>query len=124
MDTTLPGYIVDDDAMMRVTLHRLLKSYGYASKTFSSADKFLKEIPDHHEGCLILDICMPGMSGLELQQHLIANSSPMKIVIITANENPQERQCAIGQGAAGFFIKPFDEKALLTLINRLSRPGD
>jgi FixJ family two-component response regulator len=108
--------VVDDDESMREAIKTLMKSMGVNVEEFSSAEDFLNsgEIP---VDCLILDIRMPGLSGLELQRRLVADNRLLPIVFITAHYIEQERMRAMEAGAVAFLSKPFTEQELLNAIN-------
>ncbi len=108
--------IVDDDESMREAIKTLIGSMGSSVEEFSSAEDFLKSDQCDLCDCLILDIRMRGMSGLELQRRLAADKRHVPIVFITAHYNEEERSRAIGAGAVAFLSKPFTEKELLTAI--------
>jgi FixJ family two-component response regulator len=109
--------IVDDDESVREALESLLKSVGYRAEVFASAQEFLRL--GHHEEarCLILDVRMPGMSGLELQRQLVASGSAISIIFITAHGDEAARAQALGAGAMVFLRKPFTEEALLKAVD-------
>ena len=109
--------IVDDDESVREALDSLLKSVGYRTELFASALEFLRL--GHHEDarCLILDVRMPGLSGLELQRQLVASGSSIPIIFITAHGDGAARAQALGAGAAAFLRKPFTEEALLQAVD-------
>jgi FixJ family two-component response regulator len=94
-----------------------MKSVGYNAKVFPSAGDFLKSGHLDDTGCLILDVQMPGMTGLELQDHLIATKSRIPIIFISAHCDAESRARALEAGAVGFLQKPFSEDALLNAIN-------
>lgn len=117
LDQTPPFiYIVDDDGTVRTALTRLLRSAGLAVEAFGSAEEFLSQMTDTAEGCLLLDILLPGMGGLELQERLAAARSPLSIIFITAHGDEVARKRAMAVGAAAFFRKPLDGEALLDAI--------
>lgn len=108
--------IVDDDPWVRKSLERLIKAGGYRTETFASAEDFMK-VDDHHEtACLILDLKLPGMSGLELQRHLVTEDGCVPIVFVSAHDEPEARYEAMQAGAIAFFGKPFNDKALLDTV--------
>jgi FixJ family two-component response regulator len=109
--------IVDDDGSVREAIESLMKSVGYNAKVFPSAGDFLKSGHLDDTGCLILDVQMPGMTGLELQDHLIATKSRIPIIFISAHCDAESRARALEAGAVGFLQKPFSEDALLNAIN-------
>jgi FixJ family two-component response regulator len=93
-----------------------MKSVGYIAKVFPSAGDFLRSGHLADTGCLILDVQMPGMSGLELQSRLVASRSRIPIVFISAHSDAEARARALEAGAVGFLQKPFSEDALLSAI--------
>ena len=108
--------IVDDDDLMRNALEGLLKAVGLPSQVFSSAEDFLKSGRQREVKCLIADIRMPGMSGLELQAHLNAERYKIPIIFITAHGDEKMRMQALRAGAVEFMAKPFDDEALLESV--------
>lgn len=109
--------IVDDDESVREAIESLMKSVGYIAKAFPSAGDFLRSEHLDDTGCLILDVQMPGMTGLELQGHLVASKSRIPIIFISAHSDAEVRVRALEAGAVGFLQKPFSEDALLNAIN-------
>ena len=109
--------IVDDDESVRQGLSRLLTSVGFAVKTFASAKEYLSSDQLEKADCLILDIRMSGMSGIELQRQLVADQSDVPVVFITAHEEETERVQAL-EDATAVLIKPFSEEALLSAISK------
>ena len=110
--------IVDDDQSVREGLSRLLSSVGFAVNTFASAEEYLSSDQPENADCLLLDIRMPGMSGIELQRQLVANHSEVPVIFITAHEEETERVQTLGGNAREVLIKPFSEEALLNAINK------
>jgi FixJ family two-component response regulator len=108
--------IVDDDESNRDAVSTLLKSAGFTAETFASAEDFLNSDHLHHTGCLILDLRMPGMNGLELQQRLAAARSRIPIIFVTADADEAARTQAFQAGAIDFLPKPFREEALLQAV--------
>ena len=108
--------IVDDDDLMRTALQGLLKSAGLLAEAFSSADEFLRSGHQRHTACLITDIRMPGMSGLELQAKLNADHCRIPTIFITAHGDAKMRMQAMRAGAVEFLAKPFDDEALLESV--------
>src|SRR5947209_12357982 len=108
--------IVDDDELMRSALQGMLKSVGLPSQVFGSAEEFLKSGHQHQTACLIADIRMPGMSGLELQSKLNAERCRIPIIFITAHGDEKMRMQALRAGAVEFMAKPFDDEALLERV--------
>jgi FixJ family two-component response regulator len=105
--------IVDDDGSMRTALLGLLKSAGIPARAFSSADEFLRSRAEPETSCLVVDLRMPGMSGLELQAHLGARSAGIPVLFITAHGDAEARARAMRAGAIRFLQKPFDDEELL-----------
>lgn len=108
--------IVDDDDLMRSALEGLLKAVGLPAQTFSSAEEFLKSGQQRQAGCLITDIRMSGMSGLELQAKLNADACRIPIIFITAHGDEKMRMQALRAGAVEFMAKPFDDEVLLESV--------
>jgi FixJ family two-component response regulator len=115
--------IVDDDESVRDATSSLLRSNGFRAETFSSAEEFLKSPFLTLTGCVLLDIEMPGMSGLELHRRLIGEGWRIPIIYITAHVAPKIRQEAIRAGAAAFLSKPFSEDALFQAIHIAFKPS-
>ena len=108
--------IVDDDDLMRSALQGLLKSVGLPARAFASAEEFLKSGQQNEVGCLVADIRMPGMSGLELQARLNAEQCRIPTIFITAHGDEKMRMQALRAGAVEFMAKPFDDEALLESV--------
>ena len=108
--------IVDDDDSMRSALQGLLKAVGLPAEAFVSAEEFLKSGQQHQTACLIADIRMPGMSGLELQAKLNAERCRIPIIFITAHGDEKMRMQALRAGAVEFLAKPFNDEALLESV--------
>ena len=115
-DTTI--FIIDDDESVRRALKRLIKVAGFKAETFGSAREFIDSEHYQRVGVLVLDVRMPGMSGLELQKYLADNGSDMPIIFITAHEDIQASRMALEAGAIEFLKKPFEDQALLEGIQR------
>lgn len=113
--------IVDDDASIRESLPDLLKVFGFAARTFSSAEEFLSSGSVDETSCLILDIAMPGMSGPDLQRELKRRRHAIPIIFITASADTMVRQRLIEQGAVECLFKPFSDTALLEALNAALR---
>ena len=109
--------IVDDDDSIRKAVRRLMKSFGFAVETFASAEEFLDSDRLEKTSCLILDVQMPGINGLELQERLVASSRGIPIVFITAFNDGRARAQALKAGAVGYLIKPFADEELLNCIH-------
>jgi FixJ family two-component response regulator len=108
--------IVDDDDSMRSALLGLLESAELTAQSFASAEEFLKSGQRHQIACLIADIRMPGMSGLELQARLNSERCRIPIIFITAHGDEKMRMQALRAGAVEFMAKPFDDEALLESV--------
>ena len=108
--------IIDDDESCRGAVLRLLNFAGFSAKTFACAEDFLRAGLQHQTGCLIADICMPGMSGLDLQSRLNSDHCPIPTIFITAHGDEKMRLQAMRAGAVKFLTKPFDGDALLEAV--------
>jgi FixJ family two-component response regulator len=108
--------ILDDDESMRSALQGLLKAAGLPAQAFASAEDFLKSGQQHQTACLIADIRMPGMSGLELQAQLNAERCKIPTIFITAHGDTKMRMQALRAGAVEFLSKPFDDEVLLESV--------
>ena len=118
MDTKNPLIsIVDDDDALRSSLENLIRSVGWQVQSFSSAEAFLRSHQVHETSCLILDVRMRGMSGLELQRQLVAARSRTPIIFVTAHEDDERRRQALEAGAVAFLHKPFYQEELLNAID-------
>jgi FixJ family two-component response regulator len=114
--------VIDDDESVREALWGLVRSVGFAVSTFASAEEFVNSDQLRNADCLILDVRMPGMSGIELQRHLVAGHSEVPVIFITAHEDEGMRTQALKNGAEAVLIKPFSEEALLNAIHSALRP--
>ncbi len=111
-------YLVDDDPQIRIAMQALLDSVGLRNEVFASADDFLKKESEHHAGCLVLDIRMPGLGGLELQDELIARKNTLPIIFITGHGDVPMAVEAMQKGAIDFIQKPFRDQELLDCIHK------
>ena len=109
--------IVDDDDALRNSLDDLLQSIGFQTQDFRSAEAFLSANQARDTACLILDVRMPGMSGLDLQRQLVAASWRIPIIFITAHADADARARALAAGAVAFLYKPCREQELLDAID-------
>src|SRR4051794_4903613 len=109
--------VVDDDESVRESLPDLLRLFGFAAATFSSAEAFLASGFVSQTSCLLLDVAMPGMSGPELQEELIRRRQKIPIVFITAHADTTDRPRLLAHGANECLFKPFSETALLDALN-------
>ena len=108
--------IVDDDVSVRRSTQRLLHSAGLRAEAFASAEEFLMSGRAEETACLVLDLRMPGMNGLQLQRRLAEDSNPVPIVFVTAHSSPEEERQALQAGARQFLQKPISKEVLLLAI--------
>jgi FixJ family two-component response regulator len=109
--------IVDDDPLAREGIRELVESLGYKALAFVSAQDFLQSGAIATTGCLITDLQMPGLSGLDLQERLQAQGYHTPVILITAYPNEKHRSRAISAGAIGFLSKPFEEQCLVDCLS-------
>ena len=109
-------YVVEDDESIRRAIGRLLRSVGYHALTFESAEQFLDSISDAGVGCLLLDIRLPGMTGLDLQEKLTSSGAKYPVIFMTAHDNPHWQEKAKKAGALAYLKKPFGDQSLLDAI--------
>jgi FixJ family two-component response regulator len=109
--------IVDDDEPLREALGSVLKAAGFATDTFATAEEFLESATRQETACLILDVRLPGMSGIELQKRLAEADRPVPIIFVTAHGDASLRDLVMRSGAAGFLNKPVRSDALLREIH-------
>lgn len=109
--------IIDDDASVRAATNRLVRSLGYIACTFASADEFLRSPQLDTTSCVIADIQMPGMSGVELQDLLLAQGRRLPIIFVTAFPDENVRARALDAGAVCFLSKPFDGATLVKYLD-------
>src|SRR5207302_3974122 len=110
--------LIDDDESVRKALGRLLRSAGMTVLGFATAEEFLQTAPPPAPDCLILDVHLPGLSGLELQKRLAAEGCDVPVVFITAFADDTAREQALRAGALAFLQKPFEEQLLLDAVNQ------
>ncbi len=115
-ETNLCIFVVDDDASVTRALKDLLESAGFRAETFGSAEDFLSSDRSAGPDLLILDVFMPGMTGLALQKQLASSGSKLPTILITAHEDTRMRQAALEEGAVAFLQKPFEDQTLLDAI--------
>ena len=108
--------IVDDDESVQSALQDLMEADGLSARCFGSAEEFLESGLHRRAACLIVDIRMPGMSGLELQARLKADRFNAPIIFVTAHGDARVRMQAMREGAAEFLVKPFDDQVLLNRV--------
>jgi FixJ family two-component response regulator len=109
-------FVIDDDASIRKSLSRLLRSAGYTAEAFSSAEEFLRREHFDGAGCILLDVQMPGLSGMDLQEELSKADYHMPIVFITGHGDIPMSVEAMKKGAVDFLTKPFDDEQLLQVL--------
>jgi FixJ family two-component response regulator len=110
--------VIDDDPSVRTATARLLRSMGFSVYAFASAQEFLSSPQLRQTSCVIADVQMPGMTGVELQDYLIAHDHSMPVIFITAFPHDRVRERAINAGAVCFLSKPFDEARLLECVEQ------
>jgi FixJ family two-component response regulator len=118
-----PIYVVDDDEAVRDALATMLRAAGRTVETFDSAESFVEQRGSASDGCVVLDVRMPGMSGLELQDVLSQRQSSLPILFLTGHGDVPMAVRAMKRGAVDFIEKPVDEKALLTAIDTALTQG-
>ena len=114
--------VIDDDVSVRESLPHLLKQFGFAVDTFSSAEEFLLSHSTGQTRCLLLDFTLPGMTGLDLQQELRRRQTETPIIFITADRDEALRQRVLAAGAVACLFKPFTDMALLSALNAALGP--
>jgi FixJ family two-component response regulator len=108
--------VVDDDESMREAMRGLMRSLGYTAQTFASAEEFLNSRQVALTSCLIADVQMRGMTGLELHRHLVASGKTIPTILVTAYPDDTVRQRALADGVVCYLSKPFDENDLFACI--------
>ncbi|HVP13153.1 MAG TPA: response regulator [Phycisphaerae bacterium] len=111
-------FVVDDDEAVRQSLVRLIESVGLPAEAYGGADAFLSRCQPERPGCLILDLCMPGTSGLELQERLIGNGISIPIIAISGHADVEKAVRAMKNGALDFIKKPYKAQVLLDAIRK------
>jgi FixJ family two-component response regulator len=114
--------VVDDDDSVRESVRGLLRSARFGVEAFASAEEFLSSHRMSATDCLLLDVRMPGMNGLELQRHLMASHPELPIIFITSHSDEELRSRALRGGAVDYLLKPFSEDALLNAVQRALGP--
>ena len=112
-------YILDDDESVLRSLKLLMVSYGFAVDTFSSSEEFFTAVPNSAEGCLILDIHMPGLNGWDTQERLTKERYNLPVIVISADKDGDFKEKALKAGAVGFLRKPFEDHYLLHMVNQV-----
>jgi FixJ family two-component response regulator len=116
--------LVDDDESIRRTMTLLIQSFGFQAAVFDSAESLLKSRQLDETSCLIVDVQMPGMNGLQLQRHLASSGYKIPTIFITAYDNKESRQQAMQAGAIAFLSKPFSDELLLETIRATLLDGE
>ena len=115
-------YIVDDDQSVRTNLARLMRSAGFSTRTFASAEEFLASADIIEPGCLLLDVTLPGLSGLQLQAELNKRGVNLPVIAVSARDDSETSGMARRLGARCFFRKPVDDQALIDAIQWATGP--
>jgi FixJ family two-component response regulator len=115
--------IVDDDQAVREALQRMLRSHGFATAVFASAEQFLASGRPGNESCMILDVRMPGMTGFGLHRHLVSEGCRIPIILITGSPTSGERERAMSMGVVSYLTKPVDEGVLLETLHEALQHG-
>ncbi|HTS55513.1 MAG TPA: response regulator [Burkholderiales bacterium] len=113
--------VVDDDESVRRAMRRLLRAANLEAETYASGTEFMQALLQRKPSCVVVDLHMPGMSGLEVQSRLVASAAEIPIIFITAYDDPGARDRALLAGAAGYLRKPFSEEVLLKAIDAAVR---
>lgn len=108
--------VVDDEAEVCKALRRLLRSAGFDVLTFPSGQEFLQSVQNQQPDCLILDLHLPGLTGLDVQRHLVATAMRFPVIVITGRDEPGLGEKVIAAGAAAFLLKPVDDVELLGTV--------
>ena len=116
--------VVEDDRFFRDSMRRLMRSLGYAVEAFSSAADFLASPRLTETACLVTDVHMPRMSGIELYRHLIEAGSAIPTILMTAHPNDDDRTRALNDGVVCYLPKPVDEQDLLRCLGKALAPGE
>lgn len=115
-DTTLIA-VIEDDGSVRLAVRSLVRALGYDARGFESAEDFLASDAVDGIACIITDIQMPGMSGIDLKRHLAAHGNAVPVIMITARVEPDLESQALASGAVCFLRKPFQAEALISCLN-------
>ena len=113
--------VVDDEESVRKALRRLLSASGLTVRTFAGGADFLLSMGDQRPQCLVLDLHMPGVTGLDVLHYLAEQGPPIPTIVITAHDEPESRTQCIAAGAIAYLSKPLDESALLEVIGRTAK---
>ena len=121
MTTEADAHVIDDDQAVRESIEFLLRSARLTVKTYETASAFLAVAPTIGSGCVITDVRMPGMSGIDLQDRLIADGHRIPIIFITGHPDDSVRTRAMKAGAVGFLAKPVDTNHLIRYLDKASK---
>ena len=113
--------IVDDEEGIRKALRRLLRASGLDAESYANGQEFLAAAAEHRPDCVVLDLHMPGMSGLQILRKLKADGKRLSIVVITAHDEPETREQCIDAGAVAYLRKPLEDRLLLNAISAAMR---
>jgi FixJ family two-component response regulator len=108
--------IVDDDESVRKALRRLLHARGHDADLYASGEEFIRSLSGHLPDCVLLDLHMPGMTGLDVQHYLTKSNIPVPVIIITGHDQPRGRDRCVSGGAIACLCKPLDDEILLRAI--------
>ena len=111
-------YVVDDNEWVCRSLQGLLVAAGFEVRAFFSAEEFFSAVPNSAEGCLILDLNMPGLNGWEAQRRLMKVGAKRPVIVMAEDKDTGIEELALKAGAVGFLQKPFDDRALIDAVNR------
>ena len=114
--------IVDDEEGIRKALRRLLRASGLDAHAYATGEEFLSAAAQKRPDCLVLDLHMPGMSGLQVLRRLQATGEPLPVVVITAHDEPETRKQCMNAGADAYLRKPLEDRLLLKAISAAMRP--
>jgi len=117
-EPTATVFVVDDDDDVRIAIAELLRSAGLRAETFATAQEFLRRDPGEGPSCLVLDLQLPGMDGLDVQRELVGSGDAMPIIFVTAHGDIPTTVQAMKSGAAEFLTKPFDDESLLAAVRQ------
>jgi FixJ family two-component response regulator len=112
--------VVDDEESVRNAMVRLLRAADYPARGFASGDEFLKNWPADRPDCLVLDLRMPGLSGMDVQRALNRTGAHLPVVIVSAHDSPAAREECLREGAVAYLCKPVDERVLLNALKSLA----
>lgn len=115
--------IVDDDAAVRQALSRLLSAAALEAVSYSSGAEFLEALASGEPSCVILDMHMPGLSGLDVQRYLAEAKSTVPVIVITGHDSPKARDEAMALGARAYLAKPVEGRLLIAQLRKLARRG-